>query len=97
MENNLWKLEQIDFKTIKETSEAFSDLRSDVEGMARRFSLTSGVLMPGSHIKADKETISRMNSHDKQKTVIHGDNDSESDSSINDIQDDKSFSSNHDI
>ena len=97
VENNLRKLEQMDFKTIEETSEAFSDLRSDVEGMARRLSLTSGVLMSGSHIKADQETINRMNSHDKQKTVNHGDKDSESDSSINDIQDDKSFSSNHDI
>ena len=97
VENNLRKLEQMDFKSIEETSEAFSDLRSDVEGMARRLSLTSGVLMSGSHIKADQQTIDRMNSDSTQKIVDHENNDSDSDSSINGIQSDKSFSSNHDI
>lgn len=75
-ENNLAKLEQVDFHGLKNATDEFRDLRKHLEGMTRKLSLTSGVLANGNHIKVEKEVIDKMNTVDNDQ-YIENDNSNE--------------------
>ena len=62
-QNNLNKLEEMDFDINNETKE-FSELRKNLQSMTRKLSLTSGISSKGSHIKVDENTIKKMNCTD---------------------------------
>mmetsp|Transcript_18865 Transcript_18865/g.27769 ORF Transcript_18865/g.27769 Transcript_18865/m.27769 type:complete len:365 (+) Transcript_18865:1234-2328(+) len=55
------KLDEVKFDELEETSKAFSELKTDLNVAARKLSLTSGIMMAGTHIKPDKKTIEQMN------------------------------------
>ena len=63
LRKNSLKLDQINFQELQTANdcEAFSDLKTEVESIARRLSLTSGVMNGGSHIQADGKAMAHMN------------------------------------
>ena len=86
-EVNMQKLDEIDFKSMdNNATEQFKELRKDIEGLARRLSLTSGSLPGGNHIQVDGRMIEDLNASHKseegtsagnQREVINAPNDEE--------------------
>ncbi len=68
-EDNLAKLEQVDFHGLKNATDEFRDLRKHLEGMTRKLSLTSGVLANGNHIKVEKEVLDKMNTEENDQHI----------------------------
>lgn len=72
-EQNLDKLDQVDFGKLEDENEAFSDLRSDLKTLVtRKLSLTSGAVAGGSHLKPNEEAIRELNntSAAKEKDTV---------------------------
>ena len=61
-EINMKKLNQVDFKNLdSDTTEQFRELRKDIEGLARRLSLTSGSVPGANHLQVNGSVLKDLN------------------------------------
>lgn len=69
------KLEEVDFHNLDNSTEEFTKLRKQLEGMNRKLSLTSAVLAEGNHVKADEKVFEEINqNNDNQEGEAQLDN-----------------------